>query len=128
MASWLALVVEGAEDVVELGGDAVEALDQVEGFGVGDGAADLGELEGEEEEGGQLGGEGLGGGDADFGAGVGGDGALGFAGDGGADDVADGEGLGAGAMSSRWAARVSAVSPDWVMSRPMALGSAMGSR
>ena len=32
------------------------------------------------------------------------------------------------AMSSRWAARVSAVSPDWVMRRPMARGSAMGSR
>ena len=32
------------------------------------------------------------------------------------------------AMSSAWAARVSAVSPDWVMSRPMAWGSAMGSR
>ena len=52
-------------------------------------------MEGEEEEGGELGGEGLGGGDADLGAGVGGDGALGFAGDGGADDVADGEGFGA---------------------------------
>ena len=67
----------------------------MEGFGVGDGAADLGEMEGEDEEGGELGGEGLGGGDADLGAGVGGDGALGFAGDGGADDVADGEGFGA---------------------------------
>ena len=30
------------------------------------------------------------------------------------------------AMSSRWAAMVSAVSPDWVMRRPMARGSAMG--
>ena len=59
---------------------------------VGDGAALLGEVEGEEEEGGELGGEGLGGGDADLGAGVGGDGSLGGAGDGGADDVADGEG------------------------------------
>ena len=36
------------------------------------------------------------GGDAGFGAGVGGDGALGFAGDGGSDDVADGEGFAAG--------------------------------
>ena len=42
-----------------------------------------------------MGGEGLGGGDADLGAGVGGDDAGGEAGDGGADDVADGEGLGA---------------------------------
>ena len=50
-------------------------------FGVGDGATDLGEVEGEDEEGGELGGEGLGGGDADLGAGVGeGDGALGLRG------------------------------------------------
>ena len=76
-------------------GSFAEFVDEVEGFGVGDGAADLGEVEGEDEEGGELGGEGLGGGDADLGAGVGGDGALGFAGDGGADDVADGEGFGA---------------------------------
>src|SRR3979409_2315883 len=52
-------------------------------------------MEGEDEEGGELGSEGLGGGDADLGAGVGGEGAVGFAGEGGADDVADGEGLGA---------------------------------
>src|SRR5271170_3047442 len=51
-------------------------------------------MEGEDEESGELGGEGLSGGDADLGAGVGGEGALGFAGDGGADDVADGEGFG----------------------------------
>ena len=56
-------------------------------------AADLAELEGEQEERGELGGEGLGGGDADLGAGVGVDGAVGFAGDHGADDVADGDGL-----------------------------------
>ena len=49
----------------------------------------------EEEERGELGGEGLGAGDADLGAGVGGDGSLGLAGDGGADDVADGDGAGA---------------------------------
>ena len=66
----------------------------MEGFGGGDGAALLGEVEGEDEEGGELGGEGLGAGDADLGAGVGGDGALGGAGDGGSDDVADGERLG----------------------------------
>ncbi len=100
----------------------------MEGFGVGDGSADLGEVEGEDEEGGELGGEGLGGGYADLGAGVGGDGALGAAGDGRADDVADGEGLGAFGDELGWAARVSAVSPDWVMRRPMARGSAMGSR
>ncbi len=61
----------------------------------GDVAALLAEVEGEGEERGELGGEGLGGGDADFGPGVGGDDALGAAGDGGADDVADGEGWGA---------------------------------
>ena len=49
----------------------------------------------EQEERGELGGEGLGAGDADLGAGVGGDGSLGLAGDGGADDVADGDGAGA---------------------------------
>jgi hypothetical protein len=38
-------------------------------------------MQGEEEERGELRGEGLGGGDADLGAGVGGDGALGVAGD-----------------------------------------------
>jgi hypothetical protein len=52
-------------------------------------------VEGEEEERGELGGEGLGAGHADLRAGVGGDGSLGLAGDGGADDVADGDGAGA---------------------------------
>ena len=89
----LALVVDGAEDFFDFAGDFGEFGDVVEGFSRGDGGALLGEVEGEDEEGGELGGEGLGGGDADFGAGVGGDGALGGAGDGGADDVADGEGL-----------------------------------
>ena len=87
--------VEG-EHGFELGGDFRKLGDEVEGFCVGDGSADLAEFEGEEEERGELGGEGLGGGDSDFGAGVGGDGALGFAGDGRSDDVADGEGFGAG--------------------------------
>ena len=64
-------------------------------LGVGDGSADLREMQREDEERGELGGEGLGGGDADLGAGVGVDGAVGLAGDSGADDVADGEGLGA---------------------------------
>ncbi len=91
----VALVVDGAENLFDLAGELAELVDEVEGFRIGDGSADLGEVEGEDEEGGELGGEGLGGGDADLGAGVGGDGALGFAGDGGADDVADGEGLGA---------------------------------
>ena len=84
-----------AEDVFDFSGELGEFVDEVEGFGFGDGSADLREVEGEDEEGGELGGEGLGGGDADLGAGVGGDGALGAAGDGGSDDVADGEGFGA---------------------------------
>ena len=67
----------------------------MEGLGCGDGSANLGDVEGEDEEGGELGGEGLGAGDSDLGACVGGDGALGFAGDGCSDDVADGEGFGA---------------------------------
>ena len=101
------------DDLLELGGDAGELGDVVEGLGVRDRAADLGEVEREGEEGGELGGEGLGGGDADLGAGVGGDGALREAGDGGADDVADGEGLGA---------------VFEVMTRPRSRGLGMGSR
>jgi hypothetical protein len=61
-----------------------------------EGVAHLAEAEGEQEERGELGGEGLGAGDADLRAGVGGDGALGLARDGRADDVADGERLGPG--------------------------------
>ncbi len=53
------------------------------------------ELEGEQEERGELRGECLGGGDADLRAGVGVDGAVRFARDHGADHVADGHGLGA---------------------------------
>jgi hypothetical protein len=116
--------------MASLAGILLRVGDEVEGLGVGDGAADLAELEGEQEERGELGGEGLGGGDADLGAGVGGDGALGFAGDGMAPTTLQmARVLEPRAMISRWAARVSAVSPDWVMSRPRALrGSAMGSR
>jgi len=90
-----ALVVDGAEDLFELGGDSGELGDEVEGLLGCDGFADLGEVEGECEERGELGGEGLGAGYADFGAGVGGDDAGGEAGDGGADYVADGEGFAA---------------------------------
>ena len=70
----------------------VERVEEVEAFLVGDGAADLGEVHSKEKQRDELGGEGLGGGDADFGAGVGVDGAVGLAGDHGADDVADGDG------------------------------------
>ena len=55
-------------------------------------AALLAEVEREGEQRGELGGEGLGAGHADFRPGVGGDDALRLARDGGADDVADGEG------------------------------------
>jgi hypothetical protein len=74
-------------------GDFGKFVDQMQRLGIRDGAAHLAEAQGEQEERGELGGEGLGAGDADLGAGVGGDGALGLAGDGRADDVADGEGL-----------------------------------
>ncbi len=57
--------------------------------------ADLREVQREGEERGELRGEGFGGGDADLRAGVGGHGSGGETCDGGADDVADGEGLGA---------------------------------
>ena len=89
-----ALSIYGTQNLLNFSGDFRKLGDEVDGLFLGDGAAELGEVEGEDEEGGELGGEGLGGGDADLRAGVGGDGALGLAGDGGADDVADGEGFG----------------------------------
>jgi hypothetical protein len=90
----LALGGAGAQNLFDLGGDAAELLDEATDW-AGRAAAELAQLEREQEERGELGGEGLGGGDADLGAGVGVDGAVGFAGDHGADDVADGDGLGA---------------------------------
>ena len=77
LASWAHWSSTERKIVSILLGDEGELGDEVEAFGVGDGVAELGEVEGEGEERGELGGEGLGGGDADFGAGVGGDGALG---------------------------------------------------
>ncbi len=71
-----ALVVHGAEDLLELAGDQGQLGYEFRAFELRDCAADLGDVEREQEEGGELGGEGLGGGDADFRAGVGGDGAL----------------------------------------------------
>ena len=124
----LALGVDGAEDVFDLAGEEVEGFEKVEAFLVGDGTADLGEVEGEEEERDELGGEGLGGGDADFGTGVGVDGAVGLA-DIMAPTTLQTATVGAPlAIISFCAARVSAVSPDWVMSRPTVLSSTMGSR
>lgn len=58
----------------ELGGELAELGGEVEGVGGCDGSAGLGEVEREEEERCELRGEGLGGGDADLGPGVGGDG------------------------------------------------------
>lgn len=86
--------VEG-EHGLELAGEPGELGGEVEGLLGGDGSANLGEVEREDEEGGELGGEGLGGGDTDLGAGVGGDGSGGSSGNGSSDDVADGEGFGA---------------------------------
>ena len=82
------------EHGLELAGELGELVGEVEGLLGSDGAADLGEVEREDEESRELRGEGLGGGDTDLGPGVGGDGSVGSAGDGGADDVADAEGLG----------------------------------
>ena len=88
-------VVGGAEDFFDLAGDLGELGDEVERLGVGDGAADLREVQREGEERGELGSKGFRRSHSDFRAGVGGDGSGGEARDGGADDVADGEGLGA---------------------------------
>ena len=82
----------------------------------------------EEEERGELGGESLGAGDADLRAGVGGDGALGLAETAAPTTLQMAMVREPRAWSSRWAAMVSAVSPDWVMSRPMEAGLAMGER
>ena len=56
-----AVVVDRAQDLFELGGDLAELVDEVAGLLVGDGAADLAEFEREQEERGELCGEGLGG-------------------------------------------------------------------
>ena len=81
------------EDFFDLGGNAAEFFDELNGAFRVEASAELAELEREQEERGELRGEGLGGSDADFGAGVGVDGAVSFAGDHGADDVADGDGF-----------------------------------
>ena len=87
-----------------------------------DGAAGAGEAEGEAGERGELGGEGLGGGDADFRAGDGEQHGVAFAGHGAFRHVEDGEdGHGRPAMYFS-AASVSAVSPDWLTSRPRPSG------
>ena len=104
-----ALVVYGAEDVFEFAGEPGELVDEVEGFGVGDGALDLGKVQGPRTKrrwGWAV--KALVEATPILGTGVGGDGALGAAGDGCADDVADGGGLGAFGDESTWAARVSA--------------------
>ena len=90
-----ALGIYRTQNLLKFTGNARELVDEGEGLGVRNGAADLGEVEREEEERSELGGEGLGAGDADLRAGVGGDGSLGLAGDRRADDVADGDGAGA---------------------------------
>ncbi len=79
------------EDGFELFGQGFEGAHDFEGAAGGE-HAHAAEVDAKEGEDGECGDEGLGGGDADFGAGVHVDAAIGFAGDGAADDVADGEG------------------------------------
>jgi hypothetical protein len=86
------------EESFELAGEQSEFADQFLGACRIENAANFAKMQREEIEGGELAGEGFGGGDADFGAGVGLDSAVGFAGDHGADHVADGEGLGAASL------------------------------
>ena len=86
-------------------------------------------MEGEQGERDELGGEGLGGGDADLRPGVGEQGARGLAREHRALHVADGDGQGAPrACASRKAARVSAVSPLWLMATARVSGPTMGVR
>jgi len=75
-------VVHRAEDGFNLAGDLGQLGDEVQRGLKRDGLADLREIEREGEERGELRGEGLGAGDADLRAGVGGDDSLGEAGDG----------------------------------------------
>ena len=81
------------ENFFDLGGNAAEFFDELNGAFFVETSAELAKLEREQEERGELRGEGLGGGDANFGAGVGVDGAVSFARDHGANHVADGDGL-----------------------------------
>ena len=80
---------------LDLLGDGVELVQQLEVAGIIDGAFFVGDLEGDHGEDGQLGGEGLGAGYADLGSGMGIGAGVGDAGDGGADDVDDAEDKGA---------------------------------
>ena len=77
------------EDGFDFVGDARELLHEVRGYRGSELAADLREVERGEHQRGELAGEGFGGGDADFRAGVSVDRAIGFAREHGADDVAD---------------------------------------
>src|ERR1700723_534951 len=83
----------GAQYFFDFGGDAAELFNQLNGAGCVDAAAQLAELEREQKQSRQLGGESLGGGDADLRAGMGVDGAMGLARYHGVDHVADGDGL-----------------------------------
>ena len=83
-------VFEG-EGLLDCGGCLFDGFEQVEAVGEAE-VAHAGEVEREQGENGDLRGEGLGARDADFGAGVEVDAAVGFARDGAADGVDDGEG------------------------------------
>ncbi len=91
----LALSRAGAQDLFDLGGDFAQLFDESDGALGIDAAAELAQLERQQEECGELRGEGLGGGNADFRAGVGIDGAVSLARHHGVNHVADGHSLGA---------------------------------
>ena len=90
-----ALGGDGFEHLFDFGGDFAQFFDEVERLGWGDGALDLRQMQGKEEERRDLGTKGFSRSDANFRAGVGVDGAIGVASDHGSDDVADGYGFGA---------------------------------
>ena len=86
------------QDLLELGRNLEQLFDEGLGLLRGQPAARLAEVEAEDEQRGQLGGESLGGSHADLRPGVGVEGAVGLAGNHGADGVGDGQGLGALAL------------------------------
>src|SRR5579883_2269134 len=94
LGEFLAFLVAG-KDLFELSGHAGEVEDRGLQLGWGQGPPHLAQVERKQVKGGELRGEGLGRGHANFWTGMGVDGALGLARDHGSDDVADGEGLAA---------------------------------
>ncbi len=87
--------VDVLEEGLHVGGDLAEGFDELLGAVRFEAAVEAAQEEGEHGDGGDLGGEGFGAGDADLGAGVGVEDAVGLPGDGGLDDVADADRAGA---------------------------------